>query len=148
MKLASVASALVAAVLSSGSVADAAVRVGQYFEDNFSATCPSGSNGCDVIFPAIAGEKTVLITHVSCRMQISPGAADFVTLGIMTSQETPIARTEALQVSPYSGTWFSALGETLFLYKPGQRPWVRIQVSPQSSIFIGCRIVGQRPSPF
>jgi hypothetical protein len=122
---------------------------GSYYEDNTSCSSP-GSSACYAYFSAVAG-GTVLVTHVTCHLEITPGLLSRARFGILDKEgNVDPSREEDLARSPVSAinttNYYQVGGTVSFLFRPGQTPYIRIN-STTSVMFVKCRLTGQRPSP-
>jgi hypothetical protein len=122
----------------------------RYYEDN--ATKAGCSSRCRVNFSAVPAGGAVLITHVACEITLTLGDVLDAKLTIGTGSGNAVSVRQDTLVTSLSVTQgitktFVAVGETLFLYKPGQHPQVVVSPTETDNMFVSCRIAGERPSP-
>ena len=120
-----------------------------YYEDNASIACPGT---CRLNFSVVPANGAVLITHIACHIVLTPGAVVTTTLTVGTGSGNAVSArqdtvTTSLSVTQGTAKTFVAVGETLFLYKPGQFPEVVVSPTADGTVFVSCRIAGERPSP-
>ena len=130
-----------------GSAEAEPIIVGSYYEDNWAKSCPS-SCSCVLQFPPVPGDQPILITNVSCYINVHAPAAQLEVVdlspGTGTSHETLLITRAAATATKNT---YAAGGEIRFYFAPGQAPRLRAWVTASSTISFRCRIVGIRPAP-
>ena len=125
---------------------------GKYYEDSAVSTCAiiticTCENDflvCAFRFSAIPSGASVLLTTISCHIEINPGTLSNAVLK-QGGRTIYLPITPAVQIG--SVRIFNISAEFQFLLGPGQRPEIELYSEVDSNWYAACRVSGQRPSP-
>jgi hypothetical protein len=135
-------------------VIPAATVIGGYYTDELFEECDPATQ-CRLTFSAVPGSKSLLITLVTCHLQLSDTTVTLSDLQLLVKKPSTgivIGRIQFLapQFSSSNGqsNHYGVTAQTSFLVLPGEYPVVEADAYPAGDIFMDCSITGQRPSPF
>jgi hypothetical protein len=132
----------------------AATAIGGYYTESLFGECIPATH-CRLAFSAVPGSKSLLITLVTCDLQLSGSSVTLANVQLLAKGSggaiisgriqylAPQFRASTAQYNHYLMTV-----PTSFLVLPGQRPLIEVDAFESGDIFLACSITGQRPSPF